>query len=255
MALRNQPYFPLYVQDYLTDEKLNMCSWSTQGIYIKILCVLHKQENYGCILFKQTIKQNMSMIENFAYILVKNLPCQINEMIIALNELIEYNVLTISDNKLYQKRMVKDGEISEKRSNSAKKGGGNPILFKQTDKQIDKQITENEYENINNNIGVKKNENSPEEIHNSKLSLLMNIESLRETMKNDQYLLQVIENSLKMNKDNIKVKIDQFIKEKALDLHKNYGEISSHFQNWVKKNPDIKSVNKSRFVKNYDDLS
>ena len=35
MALRNQPYIPLYVQDFLTDEKLNQCSPASQGIYIK----------------------------------------------------------------------------------------------------------------------------------------------------------------------------------------------------------------------------
>ena len=57
MPLRNQPYFPLYVKDYMGDEDLNMCSWKTQGIYIKILCVLHKQKEYGKILFKQNSKQ------------------------------------------------------------------------------------------------------------------------------------------------------------------------------------------------------
>jgi hypothetical protein len=147
MALRNQPYFPLYVQDYLTDEKLNMCSWKTQGIYIKILCILHKQQEYGSIiLFKQTSKQ----ILDFASLFVKQIPCSIEDMEEAINELIFYNILIIKDNKLFQKRMVKDGEVSLKRSNAGKIGGGNPNLFKQTSKQkvkqSSKQITENEYE-------------------------------------------------------------------------------------------------------------
>lgn len=148
MALRNQPYFPLYIQDYLTDEKLNMCSWATQGIYIKILCILHKQEVYGRILFKQISKQNESTIKKFASILVRHIPCQIDDMMGALIELMEYDVLKIDKQGLYQKRMVRDGEISEARSNAAKKGGGNPILFKQNSKQTDKQNPEyeNEYE-------------------------------------------------------------------------------------------------------------
>jgi hypothetical protein len=116
MALRNQPYFPLYVQDYLTDEKLNMCEWSSIGIFSKIMCVLHKQDDYGSILFKQNSKQNLSMIENFASVLVKHIPCQLVDMINALNDLIDNGVLTIEDNKLFQKRMVKDGQISLKRS-------------------------------------------------------------------------------------------------------------------------------------------
>ncbi len=47
MALRNQPYLPLFVQDYLTDEKLNECSAQSQGVYIKIMCLMHKSETYG----------------------------------------------------------------------------------------------------------------------------------------------------------------------------------------------------------------
>lgn len=144
MALRDQPYLPLYVQDYLTDEKLNMCSWSTQGIYIKILCILHKQELYGRILFKQKDKQNISKENYFATILIKNIPCQYDDMITALNELIEHKVLVIENEYLLQKRMVKDFNTSEERSKAAKKGGGNPILFKQKDKQITEY--EDEYE-------------------------------------------------------------------------------------------------------------
>jgi len=141
MSLRNQPYIPLYVQDYLTDEKLNMCSWATQGIYIKILCVLHKQENYGKILFKQ----KKGTCFNFASILIRMIPCQIDEMKTALEELIENGVLVIDGNELIQRRMVKDNHIKEVRSKAGKKGGGNPNLFKQKDKQITEY--ENEYEN------------------------------------------------------------------------------------------------------------
>ena len=59
MSLRNQPYFPLYVQDFLTDEKLNCCSASSQGVYIKIMCLLHKSEVYGELMLKQKDKQNI----------------------------------------------------------------------------------------------------------------------------------------------------------------------------------------------------
>ncbi len=151
MALRNQPYFPLYVQDYLTDEKLNNCSASTQGIYIKILCVLHKQETYGAILFKQSTKQNVSNINYFASRLSKQLTFELSEIENALEELVDENVLIIDDEKLYQKRMVKDNHISEVRSKAGKLGGGNPTLngdlSKQKPKQPPKQKHESEYTN------------------------------------------------------------------------------------------------------------
>lgn len=150
MALRNQPYFPLYVQDYLTDEKLNSCSASAQGVYIKILCILHKQDIYGTILLKQKDKQNLSIIENFALKLAKLLPFDEATILNALNELVDEKVLTIDGDTIYQRRMVKDGKISEERSKAAKKGGGNPNLYKQTpkqsSKQTDKQNTEYEIE-------------------------------------------------------------------------------------------------------------
>ena len=159
MALRDQPYFPLYVQDYMTDEKLNMCCWATQGIYIKILCVLHKQESYGSILLKQiskqtskqTSKQNLSKVEFFASILIRQIPCQLQEMINALTELIDFDVLQIDEAGLHQKRMVRDGLLSDTRSKSGKKGGENSlgkrkILLKQKSKQNTEYEYEDEYE-------------------------------------------------------------------------------------------------------------
>jgi len=162
MALRNQPYFPLYVQDYLTDEKLNLCSWETQGIYIKILCILHKQKEYGCILLKQNPKQNESISFYFADILVRNIPCRFEDMVSAIDELLENDVLTLDGNKLLQSRMVKDNSISQARSDAGKKGGGNPNLLKQNTKQKHKQKakqnTEDENEDVIDNINKGKNE-------------------------------------------------------------------------------------------------
>jgi hypothetical protein len=172
MALRNQPYLPLYVQDFLTDEKLNMCSWSTQGIYIKILCVLHKQADYGSILFKQEDKQDFFTSLDFAAILVKHIPCQMYDMLNALEELLKYEVLVIENNRLLQRRMVKDNQTSMERSKAGKKGGGNPNLFKQNkskkNKQEDKQNTENENEN-NNSISLNKKTVKVEDFYKAEL--------------------------------------------------------------------------------------
>ena len=60
MALRDQPYLPLYVQDFLTDEKLIECSASATGVYIRVMCIMHKSDPYGMILLKQKDKQTSS---------------------------------------------------------------------------------------------------------------------------------------------------------------------------------------------------
>jgi len=123
MALRDQPYLPLYVQDYLTDEKLSMCSWATQGVYIKLLCLLHKSEPYGTILLKQNDKQGLNFASNFATIILKLLPIERDVLIAAIDELVGEGCLTIEGDKLFQKRMVRDNEISIIRASVGRKGG------------------------------------------------------------------------------------------------------------------------------------
>lgn len=122
MALRDQPYLPLYVQDFLTDEKLNECSAESVGVYIMLMCVMHKSEDYGTILLRQKDKQTGWQISDFARKLVRHLPYSEEVIERALTELLEEGVLNIEGDRLYQKRMVKDGEISEKRSRAGKKG-------------------------------------------------------------------------------------------------------------------------------------
>lgn len=157
MALRNQPYIPLYVQDYLTDEKLNACSSASQGIYIKIMCVLHKSDPYGTILLKQKDKQNSSTIKDFACKFAKLLPFKDSEIESALTELIDEGVMTLDGDILFQKRMVRDNELSNKRACAGSKGGKSRIqdgdLLKQKDKQNQSKTpskiqatSENEYE-------------------------------------------------------------------------------------------------------------
>lgn len=163
MALRNQPYFPLYVQDYLTDEKLNLCSWQTQGIYIKILCILHKQKDYGKLLLKQIPKQDENICLLFAEILVRLLPCQLNEMERAVSELIDNDVLQIDYLTLYQKRMVKDNQISETRAKVGSIGGKKTQFAKAKDKAKCEANSEYENENVievKNRISIICNGNS-----------------------------------------------------------------------------------------------
>lgn len=123
MTLRNQPYIPLYVQDFLTDEKLNECSAEATGVYIKVMCIMHKSNPYGKILLKQKDKQNSSKVKNFASKLLRHLPYSLLIIERSLNELISEDVLQLNGNSLCQKRMIKDCEISTKRAKAGKKGG------------------------------------------------------------------------------------------------------------------------------------
>lgn len=123
MALKDQPYIPLFVQDVLTDEKLIECSASAQGIYFRLICILHKQPEYGNFLLKQKYKQSSKQVENFATALVKPLSFTKEIIYDALVELIDEDVIQISANKISQKRMIRDSDISDKRSKAGSKGG------------------------------------------------------------------------------------------------------------------------------------
>ena len=168
MALRNSPYLPLYVQDFMTDEKLADCSANANGVYIRLMCILHKSEPYGKILLKQKYKQNESMCLNFASMLLRQMPYMMSEIHDGLEELLENKIIEIDGDYLLQKRMVKDGELSEKRAVAGKKGGKKSLVFcssKMSSKSESKNISkseansENEIENeidIDNDNNIKK---------------------------------------------------------------------------------------------------
>jgi hypothetical protein len=123
MALKDQPYMPLYVQDFLTDEKLNECSASATGVYIKIMCLMHKSPVYGTILVGEKFKQTDNQINNFALKFASLFGFTFAEVEGALKELIREDVLQLDGDCLSQKRMVYDGEISVIRSTTGSLGG------------------------------------------------------------------------------------------------------------------------------------
>ena len=155
MALRDQPYLPLYIQDFLTDEKLAECSAQSTGVYIRIMCLMHKSEQYGKILLKQKHKQSDKQILNFALLLAKHFPYDVDVIHSSLIELIEEGVLILEGDFLIQRRMVKDNELSIKRSLSGREGGKNSLgknkYFAQAKSQANSE-NENEYVNDNENV-------------------------------------------------------------------------------------------------------
>lgn len=149
MALSNQPYLPLYVQDFQTDEALIECSAEATGVYIRLLCVLHKSKDYGTFLLQQKDKQNSSSMLNFATKLARYMPYSIDVIERGLNELVENGVIHINNDKLLQNRMIRDNDISIKRKIAGSKGGfakANGLPKKMANPENENEIEyENEY--------------------------------------------------------------------------------------------------------------
>jgi hypothetical protein len=123
MALIDQPYLPLYVDDWMNNTKLKMCSPSAHGLMISIMCLMHKSEAYGIILLKQKFKQTDKQDYNFACQIAKLSSFDLLEIEKSFYELIEEKVLKIEGDSLICSRMVKDADISKKRASSGKSGG------------------------------------------------------------------------------------------------------------------------------------
>lgn len=173
MALRDQPYIPLYVKDFLCDTKLRDCDAESVGVYIMLMCVLHSQEEYGKLLLSQKFSKTDSKTKNFAMQLSKQLPYDVATIERSLQELLNEDVIQIKDDVLLQKRMVRDGEVSEKRALAGKKGANSKYSNSKNenfakDFAIAKSVANSEYEYaIENEIEID-NENNEEDENQKK---------------------------------------------------------------------------------------
>jgi hypothetical protein len=204
MALRNQPYLPLYVQDFLTDEKLAYCSASATGVYIRIMCLMHKSERYGTILLKENFKRSENLVNCFALQLSRQLPYDLNTIEDAILELITEDVLYFDGDFMIQKRMVKDSEISELRKSAGKLGGKktqDKIKNFDSDFALAKLEANTENENENESVVKDVNDNSVSVSSSSSSSIGEKIEKkskrTKTTMTDEEYGRMMISKGFK----------------------------------------------------------
>ena len=124
MALTDQPYLPLYVDDWMNNNDLKMCSPGAHGLLITVMCLMHKSnDGYGVILLKQKFKQTNKQVYNFACQLAKMCAFDLLEIEKYLSELLDENRLIIDGDYLINKRMVKDAKTSQNRAEAGSSGG------------------------------------------------------------------------------------------------------------------------------------
>jgi len=146
----------------MTSQALNGCSAESVGVYIKLMCVMHKSTRYGTILLKQKYKQTDKQIENFALQIANYMSFGVDVISRALVELLEEEVLLIEGEVLIQKRMVRDGELSDKRALAGKKGGESSNKSKQF--ASDFATAKNQANPVIVNVDVNESENADESV-------------------------------------------------------------------------------------------
>ena len=232
MALTDQPYLPLYINDWMTSMKLRECTIAAHGLMINIMTIMHKSEDYGIILLKQKYKQNEDQIHNFALQLAKNLPFTLDDIGVYLRELILEEVLKIDGEKLICKRMVRDAHLSMIRATSGRKGGKatqqNELNFAQANFEAKSEantVIENVNENESKNRNIDKESISEKDWDSAKNNFLCA----------DQWQYQFA-TSKSIHAQDLKNLIAEFVNDIELrEDYKNVRGLKSHFTHWYNK--------------------
>lgn len=118
-----QPWFKFYPQDWRGDEELRSCSIGARGLWVEMLCVMHKAEPYGHLLIngKQVLPRQMAKLAG-----ISDAECM--KYILELESAGVYS--RADDKSVYSRRMVRDKAKAEQAKQWGK-GGGNPELVGQ----------------------------------------------------------------------------------------------------------------------------
>lgn len=114
-----RPSFQFYPSDWLRDTALRSCSAGARGLWIDMICFMHEGSPYGYLKVGDKV------------ILADNLHRMVGETLEVvegwLNELQLAGVFDVDNGVICSRRMIRDEELRQKRSEGGKLGG-NPAL-------------------------------------------------------------------------------------------------------------------------------
>jgi hypothetical protein len=123
MAAKKQPWFAFYPDDHLSDERLVLCSLAAQGLWARLLCLMHKNDRRGylCVGDSPLTPEQLARASASG--------CSAEEVTRLLTELLHSGVASVSDTGVvYSRRMVREERKRRLCSEAGRKGGGNPAF-------------------------------------------------------------------------------------------------------------------------------
>src|SRR5260370_26598637 len=112
------PYFPFYPDDWLSDEKARLCSIAARGLWIDMLCLMHKCDRRG---YLQQANGKPLTLEQLSRI---TSGCSTEEVGNLLQELITSGAASVNEHGvIFSRRMVRDEQLRVIRSEAARKEG------------------------------------------------------------------------------------------------------------------------------------
>lgn len=120
---KDLPYLQFYVADWLVDERLRMCSAAARGLWIDMLCLMHRAPRRGYLELKARTPLAPEKLARLCGL-------SLAETSALLTELDDVGVPSVEERTsvLYSRRMVRDERKRHACSEAGKRGGGNPRL-------------------------------------------------------------------------------------------------------------------------------
>jgi uncharacterized protein YdaU (DUF1376 family) len=111
-----KPWDKWYWQDYLSDTGLQLCSLAAQGLWMQMLCAMARAKNKGYLLDGEKQMESKT--------LAKLARSTVEEIEPLVQELRDHQVFSETDDGvIFNRRMVREADLSEKRSKAGAKGG------------------------------------------------------------------------------------------------------------------------------------
>jgi len=111
------PWMKWWPADWLSDEKLRLCSLAARGLWMDLLCVMHRCDHRGCL---QQASGKPFTDEQVARIA----GCAVDEASLLLKELVETGAASVSEQGvIMNRRMVRDESLGQVRRRAGRKGG------------------------------------------------------------------------------------------------------------------------------------
>lgn len=120
MSAAHLPYIRWFPTDWRADPRLRMCSLAARGLWIELIGYMHEGEPYGFL----TINGIPPTGEDIAALVGR----PVSEVRKAMGELSARQVFSMSDDKIFSRRMVRDKAKADKDRENGR-GGGNPKLI------------------------------------------------------------------------------------------------------------------------------
>lgn len=110
------PWLKFHPQDWRADERLRLCSLAARGLWLEMMCIMHRSEKYGFLLIAGKTPTDTQLAFQ-----VGTTPDEVVQLLAELRAAEVYSAT--SSGVIYSRRMVRDEKKSKINAKNGKKGG------------------------------------------------------------------------------------------------------------------------------------